>query len=246
MANKLAIILGGNSTIAKAIAVELNQQHFDLIIVSRSKPENFNLVNGNVDILQLSHYHEDKIRVSVNEILEIIKRRISSVIYVFSCHGLLHNEKVNPEKRIEDFCVESAKGIFHANTITPMLWLKHLVPNLPNTILCKCVFFSARVGSIADNRLGGWYSYRCSKAALNMLVQTASIELARRAKHVKLLLFHPGTVNSPLSKPFQSNVPKSRLFDGEFVAKQLIDLVDSLRFDGKVRFLDWEHKNIRW
>ena len=102
------------------------------------------------------------------------------------------------------------------------------------------------VGSISDNRLGGWYSYRTSKAALNMLLKSAVIELNRRLKSVKLIAFHPGTTDSPLSKPFQKNVPKGKLFSPDFVANALIDITHHAQIDGKLSFLDWQGKTIDW
>ena len=108
------------------------------------------------------------------------------------------------------------------------------------------VFLSARVGSINDNRMGGWYSYRASKAALNMLLKTAAIEYARRAKNVKLIAFHPGTTDTTLSKPFQKNIPEDKLFKPDFVARQLLMLVAKTPIDGTLSYLDWDHQSIDW
>ena len=127
-----------------------------------------------------------------------------------------------------------------------MLWIQQLTPLLTGNSACKVVVFSARVGSISDNRLGGWYTYRASKAALNMMLKTAAIELARRAKNIKIIAFHPGTTDTPLSKPFQNNVPADKLFTSEFVAKQLLTIVDNTDIDGKASYLDWQGKAINW
>ena len=108
------------------------------------------------------------------------------------------------------------------------------------------VFLSARVGSINDNRMGGWYSYRASKSALNMLLKTAAIEYARRAKNVKLIAFHPGTTDTALSKPYQKNVAKGKLFKPDFVARQLLSLVAKTPVDGTLSFLDWDHQAVDW
>jgi NAD(P)-dependent dehydrogenase (short-subunit alcohol dehydrogenase family) len=106
--------------------------------------------------------------------------------------------------------------------------------------------FSARVGSISDNHLGGWYSYRTSKAALNMLLKTVSIEFSRRAKNIKIISFHPGTTDTLLSKPFQKNVPEGKLFTCEFVANQLISIVSDTAIDGELSYVDWQGRNIDW
>lgn len=127
-----------------------------------------------------------------------------------------------------------------------MLWLKHLTPLLNGKNMCKITFFSARVGSISENKLGGWYSYRASKAGLNMLLKSAAVELSRRAKNIKLISFHPGTTNTPLSKPFQKNVPQGKLFTSQFVAEQLLGIVDNSEVDGEVSYLDWKGELIGW
>ena len=130
-----------------------------------------------------------------------------NISQVFICHGVLHNKRCQSEKRLEDFSAEAFSEIIQANTITPMLWLKHLVPILTHKQPCKIVVFTARVGSINDNQLGGWYSYRTSKAAMNMLLKTTAVELARRAKNIKLISFHPGTTDTPCRNPFKKTCP---------------------------------------
>lgn len=166
--------------------------------------------------------------------------------HVFICMGFLHDADHLPEKRIEQFDVELWQKTLHANTTLPMLWIKHLSPILRLATQCKLAVLSARVGSIQDNQLGGWYSYRASKSALNMMLKTASIEFARRAKGVKLIAFHPGTTDTKLSQPFQANVPPSKLFSPEFVARRFWDLVDASAFDSKLDYIDWDGKAIDW
>jgi NAD(P)-dependent dehydrogenase (short-subunit alcohol dehydrogenase family) len=162
------------------------------------------------------------------------------------CNGVLHSKKYQPEKRLEDFSAEAFLNVLNANTITPMLWLKYLTPLLNTLNNCKVTIFTARVGSISDNKLGGWYSYRASKAAMNMLIKSAAVELARRAKNIKLISFHPGTTDTPLSKPFQANVAEGKLFTCEFVAKQLLTIVEDTPVDGEASFIDWQGKEIPW
>ena len=136
--------------------------------------------------------------------------------------------------------------VIEANTVTPMLWLKNLLPIMTGKEPCKVVVFTARVGSISDNKLGGWYSYRTSKAAINMLLKSAAVECSRTAKNIKIISFHPGTTDTPLSKPFQKNVPEHKLFTSEFVANQLINIVKDSDIDGQASFLDWQGKDIPW
>ena len=153
---------------------------------------------------------------------------------------------LQPEKRLEDFCSASFQQVMSVNALLPMIWIQKLTPVLAGKTPCKITVFSARVGSISDNRLGGWYSYRASKAALNMMLKTAAVELGRRAKNIKLIAFHPGTTDTPLSKPFQKNVPANKLFTSEFVASQLLHIVEYSELDSQLSYLDWQGKTITW
>ena len=244
MTNQTTLIIGANSAIAKALALQvIKESDTKLIVVTRDtsfyQHEQFN----NSKVISIKDYQESSISTVVQE---ISKDKTTSINQVFICHGLLHNNNINPEKRLQEFSAESFTEILTANTITPALWLKNLVPILKGKQPCKVVVFSARVGSISDNKIGGWYSYRASKAAVNMLLKSAAVELSRTAKNIKLISFHPGTTDTPLSKPFQKNVPESKLFTSEFVAKQLLQIVSENEVDGEASFLDWQGKTIPW
>jgi NAD(P)-dependent dehydrogenase (short-subunit alcohol dehydrogenase family) len=128
----------------------------------------------------------------------------------------------------------------------PALWLKSLLKVLKGSQDCIVAALSARVGSIGDNHLGGWYAYRASKSALNMILKTAAIEYGRRAKNVKLIAFHPGTTDTELSKPFQAAVPKEKLFTPSFVAERLAMIMDEAVVDGELSYLDWKGQAIDW
>jgi len=121
---------------------------------------------------------------------------------IVNAAGLLHSEAFMPEKRLADLSYAQMLATFQANTFGPALVLRHFVPLLDRERAIVAML-SAKVGSIGDNRLGGWYSYRASKAALNMLVRTAAIEVARTQQNSILVALHPGTVNSRLSRPFR-------------------------------------------
>jgi NAD(P)-dependent dehydrogenase (short-subunit alcohol dehydrogenase family) len=244
MKNQVVVIIGANSEIAKGLAEHFSGNSFiEIIVISRDisfyqqdKFEKFS-------VIKVNDYQEE----TINKVAAQLQNTTESNIgRVFICHGLLHTKSFQPEKRLEDFSPAHFNQIITANTITPMLWLKYLTPTLSGKQPCKVVVFSARVGSITDNRLGGWYSYRASKAAMNMLIKSASIELARRAKNIKIISFHPGTTDSPLSKPFQYNVPKGKLFTRSFVAEKVVNVVDNIPLDGMASFVDWQAKDILW
>jgi NAD(P)-dependent dehydrogenase (short-subunit alcohol dehydrogenase family) len=187
--------------------------------------------------------YEENAMLSVVDNLKEFKGSFSKVCI---CHGILHGENMFPEKRMEDISVDMMQRIFYANTVVPSLWLNLLRKLVSGTIDCKMACFSARVGSTEDNRLGGWYSYRASKAALNSLMKTFSIEYARRAKNTKLIAFHPGTVNSEMSKPFHATVPDNKLFEPGYVACCLSKVMDDLPVDGQLSYVDYAGKPIPW
>jgi NAD(P)-dependent dehydrogenase (short-subunit alcohol dehydrogenase family) len=234
------LIIGANSEIAKGIAINVNQTNERLIIISRNIEFYNDPVFKDITIIETSSYHESHIKSAVEEL------NVDALSRVFICHGLLHDDASYPEKKLSEFDPTSFLNILNANTLTPLLWLKHLTTQMNHKNECKFVFLSARVGSITDNKLGGWYSYRSSKAALNMLLKSAAIELKRTVKNVKLIAFHPGTTDSPLSKPFQKNVPKGKLFTRDFVASALIDITNKAQLDGELSFVDWQGETIDW
>ena len=161
------------------------------------------------------------------------------------CNGVLHQGGIKPEKRLEALDVEAMTSLYQTNALLPLRWINQLLP-LFGASPCTLAVLSARVGSIGDNRAGGWYGYRASKAALNMLLKCAAIELARRAPGVKLLAFHPGTVDTQLSRPFHANVPDGSLQTPEQVARHLVSLMAGLIPDGELSYLDWQGKTIEW
>ncbi|GLS24567.1 SDR family NAD(P)-dependent oxidoreductase [Marinibactrum halimedae] len=255
-----ALIIGANSAIAKALINQLLQGNQPLTedstgrhiteIISISRTDNEPLLHSPVihRRLQVQDYSE----ASITEVINQINTESTCLRMVFICNGILHDGNLQPEKNIGQLSEFALQRVFTVNTVTPTLWLKHLFPvfdrqkkqhgNTP----CHVVVFSARIGSIGDNELGGWYSYRASKAALNMVLKTMAIEFRRRIPNVKLIAFHPGTTDTPLSKPFQKSVSKEKLFSPEFVATQLLKIIDETPVDGELSYLDWDNKPIIW
>lgn len=254
MTYQKTLIIGANSSIAKAIALTIQEtESSHLILINRDVTESIGNEKVNVltpvnsgigdQIINVTDYNSSSIsaairKINVEEHLPITR--------VFICNGILHTSDIKPEKRIEEFNTDAFQQIMTANAVVPMLWIKKLIPLLTSKSPCKIVVFSARVGSISDNQLGGWYSYRASKAALNMMIKTASIELARRAKNIKIIAFHPGTTDTPLSRPFHKNVPTGKLFTCEYVAQQLLNIVEKTPIDQTASYLDWHGDTINW
>ncbi|PKH02654.1 short-chain dehydrogenase [Psychromonas sp. MB-3u-54] len=247
---RCALVIGASSAIAQALIDNLLLND-ELVVyaISRRFPADFSDRMLNQKRLQLLECDYSPAQLSA--IIEKIKTTSLPCVKVFICNGILHNRTFLPEKKIEQFSADIFQQVMHINAVVPGLWLQQLITLLKHPLPCVVVVFSARVGSISDNRAGGWYSYRASKAALNMFVKTAAIEYARRAKNVRLIVFHPGTTDSKLSQPFQSNVAPEKLFKPEFVATQLLSLIkplgsESYVSDHQATFIDWQGKEIEW
>ncbi|MEO1082102.1 MAG: SDR family NAD(P)-dependent oxidoreductase [Pseudomonadota bacterium] len=160
--------------------------------------------------------------------------------------GTLHGPDYQPEKSLDVLNEAALAEVYRVNCILPMLWVAGLARALRRSPDSRIAVLSARVGSIGDNRLGGWYGYRSAKAALNMGLRSAAIELARRSPGIKLLAYHPGTVDTALSKPFQKNVPAEKLFTAAFTAKRLAALLDEHAPDGELSYLAWDGSVVPW
>lgn len=162
--------------------------------------------------------------------------------------GMLHDAEagITPEKRLGDLDAAAMSRLFHVNAVTPALLLQALEGSLKGRHPALVASLSARVGSIADNRLGGWYAYRASKAAHNMLMKTAAVELRRLNPNAALICLHPGTTDTALSAPFQARVPEDRLFSPAFVAERLLDVLSRRTPDDTGDFRDWNDERIPW
>jgi NAD(P)-dependent dehydrogenase (short-subunit alcohol dehydrogenase family) len=152
--------------------------------------------------------------------------------------GVLHATGLLPEKSNAQLTADALATAFAINTIGPALIARALLPLMPKGRKTVLAALSARVGSISDNRLGGWHSYRASKAALNQLIRTMAIEQARRNPEQILLTLHPGTVDSGLSKPFQKGV--KTLFTPEESARHLLAVIDGATPAQSGQLIDWQ------
>jgi NAD(P)-dependent dehydrogenase (short-subunit alcohol dehydrogenase family) len=155
--------------------------------------------------------------------------------------GLLHREDIKPEKSYTSIEADALQAIFQVNTLGPALILRHFLPLLDAR--GAMAVLSAKVGSIGDNRLGGWYAYRASKAALNMLIKTAAIELARTRPQTRLLSLHPGTVISGLSQPFKG---ASAARPASLAARELLSLIDRLAPADSGNFFAYNGERLPW
>ena len=155
--------------------------------------------------------------------------------------GVLHDAEIQPEKSLAAIDAEAMQKVFQINSIGPAVLLQQLLPLLERK--GALAVLSARVGSIADNRLGGWYAYRASKAALNMLLKTAAIEQARRYPEARLLSLHPGTVVSPLSQPFRGSAAARPALQA---AAELLAVVDNSKASDSGSFVAYDGASVPW
>jgi NAD(P)-dependent dehydrogenase (short-subunit alcohol dehydrogenase family) len=158
--------------------------------------------------------------------------------------GLLHRDELQPEKTMREINAADMLDVFAVNTVGPALVAKHFLPIMSRNKKSVFAALSARVGSIDDNRLGGWVSYRASKAALNMTVKTLAIEHARRFPEAVLITLHPGTVATDLSAPFRSRVPPESLFDPETSAAHLLRVIEDVRPADSGALIAWDGRRI--
>lgn len=162
---------------------------------------------------------------------------------VFDATGILHEDALQPEKALKSIDADAMARVFAINAIGPALLMKHFHRLTPRNSKSVIASLSARVGSISDNRAGGWYAYRASKAALNMIWKTAAIEVSRLKPHAVCIVMHPGTVATSLSGPFAGSRPVDQ---PEIAARQLLSVIDACDTSDNGSFLAYDGTKIPW
>jgi NAD(P)-dependent dehydrogenase (short-subunit alcohol dehydrogenase family) len=175
-----------------------------------------------------------------------IQQQTSRLHLALYCVGLLHDDELQPEKSLQQVQADRLGRYFQVNSIGAVLLAKHLVPLLKHSDRSVLATISAKVGSIGDNELGGWYGYRASKAALNMLMRTTAIEFRRKSPNTLVVMLHPGTTDTRLSKPFQRGVPPEKLFPVDRTVSQLLTVIDGLQPDDSGQFFSWNGDRLPW
>jgi NAD(P)-dependent dehydrogenase (short-subunit alcohol dehydrogenase family) len=215
-------VIGASGGIGSAFIDHLtgHSQILSLHAISRgaAKTKNNKVINHKFDITD-----EKNLENIANEI-----KKSGPLDIIILATGILHQEDTMPEKSLQDINKKNFDKIFSVNTFGPALVMKYFLPLLNRDKKSVFAALSARVGSINDNNLGGWYAYRSSKAALNMLIKTASIEVARRNKKACIIGLHPGTVDTDLSEPFQANVPKGKLFQPDYSTEKMLTVINMI------------------
>ncbi len=213
--NDCTVIIGASGGIGAAMVREAEARGAHVIAMARSFAG-----DAHIDL-------EDE--ASITAAAEHIRSQDLVPTRVIVATGLLHADGKGPEKSLKDIDPVWMARNFAVNTIGPALVAKHFVPLMPRKAPALFAAIGARVGSISDNRMGGWYGYRAAKAALHMTIRNIAIEWARRNDQSICVAFHPGTVDTGLSKPFQGNVAVGKLFDAAYSANCLLDVLATLK-----------------
>lgn len=175
-----------------------------------------------------------------------IRSQAAKLHLVINCVGILHEGDLQPEKSLRQINPDHLMRYFQINSIGAVLLAKHLSPLFSHSERNVFATISAKIGSIGDNQLGGWYGYRASKAALNMLMRTVAIEYKRKSPNTIVVTLHPGTTDTRLSKPFQRNVPPEKLFPVERTVAQLLAVIANLQPQDSGEFFSWDGSRLPW
>ena len=230
-----ALVVGGGG-IGRALQAELSQRHPTLLVTLATRHP-LTAEEWNLDLESSSSLAELTAQLSTdNHPLRI----------VINATGRLHSPLYQPEKRLQHVEQSALIDSFAINAAGPLLLAKSVEPVLTRDRPFHFASLSARVGSIGDNRSGGWYAYRAAKAAQNMMLRGLSLEWGRRLPLATVTLLHPGTTDTALSKPFQSFVPKEKLFSPERAAGHLLDVLLEQTPTDSGRFLAWDGQEIPW
>lgn len=233
----LTVIVGGTGGVGAALAQALTDRGEAVLALGRRTEPALELTQ------------ERSVQTCAAHVAERLASDGQYLARLIVATGFLHGElasgaRTEPERSWQNLQPQALAHNFAVNAIGPALLIKHFFPLLPRQGPCLAAFLSARVGSVGDNSLGGWYAYRAAKAALNQLVHTAAIELARRNKAAVAVLLHPGTVNTPLSKPFAKTGLQVR--PPEVAAQELIAVMDHLEAKDTGGFFDHQGQTVPW
>lgn len=227
---------GIGTALVSALAGRSSVSHVHSLSRHGTSNHSSKIVSGTIDI-------ENEASIAAAALL--VKQHSNCIDLVIIATGLLHDGNAfQPEKSWKSFDGAAMARAFRVNTIGPALVAKHFIPLLSRQGKSVLAALSARVGSIEDNRIGGWYGYRASKAGLNMTIRGLAIELSRTHPNAVCVALHPGTVDTTLSKPFQHSVRPEQLKPAEVCALELLDVVDSLSTHDTGNFIAYDGTTI--
>ena len=237
---KTVAVIGSSGAIGNAVA-EILLDDDGVEVIYRFSRDDSNENSDRVKNLYIDIEDEESIKDCIKNLSKDIKFDL-----VFVATGILHNDNdIFPEKSIRDISQSKLEKVLLVNTIGPALVGKYFIPFLRKDSKSIFAFLSARVGSISDNKLGGWYSYRASKTALNQIIKNFSIEVRRSNPNAIFIGLQPGTVKSFLSKPFKKNVRPGNLFTPEYSATKMLEVIDNLSLEDTGKIYAWDGEEIQ-
>ena len=242
MERDIAVVLGASGGIGGALVQALRQdaRYERVAALSRSRPAGW-IDDDRGTWLAADLRDEASLAAAA---MQIAGLGVPTRIVVAT--GVLHDAGVMPEKSLRALDPCAMASLFQINAIGQALAARHLLPLMPRDRISVFAALSARVGSIGDNAMGGWYGYRASKAALNMLLRTAAIEHRRNHPLGVCVAIHPGTTATALSEPFLASTPRERVFTPQLAATQLLRVLDGLGPDATGGFYAWDGSVIPW
>ncbi|KAM3098472.1 SDR family NAD(P)-dependent oxidoreductase [Phormidesmis sp. 146-35] len=240
-----ALITGAGQGIGLEFVRQLLQRdRADLLYATYRNPESnlLALQDSRLRCLPMDITDESQIA----SVIQKIQTETTTLELVVNCVGVLHTETMQPEKSLRHINSEQLLDYFRTNSMGAVLLAKHIQPLLKHQNRSIFATISAKVGSIGDNQLGGWYGYRASKAALNMLMKNTAIEYKRTCPKAIVVTLHPGTTDTNLSRPFQRNVPPEKLFSVDRTVQQLLTVLDKLQAHDSGEFFSWNGDRLPW
>ena len=244
---KTALVVGGGQGIGlgfvrQLLAMDNIERVYGTYRRLESAVELLAITDPRLHCLQMDITDESQIAA----VMQQIQVETNALHYVINAVGVLHEGEMQPEKSLRHINSEQLLRYFQVNSVGAMLLFKQVQPLLKHADRSIIATISAKVGSIGDNQLGGWYGYRASKAALNMFIKTTAIEYNRICPQTILVALHPGTTDTNLSLPFQRNVPPEKLFTVDRTVSQLLNVIDKLDRSDSGEFFSWDGSRLPW
>eukprot|EP00730_Choanoeca_flexa_P006956 TRINITY_DN12252_c3_g2_i1.p3 TRINITY_DN12252_c3_g2~~TRINITY_DN12252_c3_g2_i1.p3 ORF type:complete len:262 (+),score=48.84 TRINITY_DN12252_c3_g2_i1:5164-5949(+) len=252
---KRCLVQGGSRGIGLEYVKQLlARPSVELVVATSRNP------TESTTLQQLREEHNDRLMTlsmdlqqpeSIANAASELESNLNGVVpfqFLINCSGFLHSaaEDVMPERKLNEVTFEMLTRNFQVNAYGPILTAKHFQQFLKHKEPAILASISARVGSISDNNIGGWYSYRASKAAQNQLAKTLALEWQRTHKNVAVVQLHPGTVATDLSQPFQKNVKNDKLFSTEYSVSKMLHVLDGVSPKETGKFYAWDGNEIPW
>ncbi len=239
---EIAVVVGASGGVGRALlaALCLDPRFSHVVGLSRQRPADL-IDDAGQTWIQANILEAESLLAAAQQVTAL-----GAPALVIVATGALHGPGFSPEKSLRALNAESLSEVFAINAIGPAMVAQHFLPAMRRDRASLFAALSARVGSIADNASGGWYGYRASKAALNMIIRTAAIEHARTHPLGTCVAIHPGTVATPLSQPFVGHTEPSRVFTPQVSAGHILRVLDGLGPEASGGFYAWDGTVIPW